>query len=564
MRRLLFLFAAAALQLACEAPQQADLVLTNGQLHTLEPTRPLVAALAVRDGRIIELGDTSEILPHIGEGTEVVDLAGAHVYPGFTDSHAHLLRIGERELSFNLDDVTSLADLQQRLRQQIEEYPAGAWITGRGWIETHWPEPEFPDRDDLDAVAPANPVVLTRADGHALVANSLALEAAGITAASEAPFGGEILRDADGRPTGMLVDKAMALLTRIMPESEIAAEKAYIVGARRSARYGWTQVQDAGSTLERSRLLRRLADEGRLDVRVYSAIKGPSESTREFLKEGPMLDAADGMFVRRAIKVSVDGALGSRGAALLESYADADTRGLITWTEEELLPLYRKALRRGIQVETHAIGDRANRYVLDLYEQVFDEIPPEQRAVEQPRWRIEHAQVLAPEDLPRFAELGVIPSMQASHAIGDLYFAPARLGQERLEAAYAWRDLLDSGVIIPGGSDAPVEAGDPRIEFYAAVARAGLEDGFQGEGWHPEQAMTREEALKSLTLWPAMAAFQEDRRGSLARGKLADLTVLAGDLMSMPLEEIPDTPILMTVVHGRIVHDARSNGSHHH
>ena len=557
MRYLIILFVAVFLS-ACEPPQKADLVLTNATFHTLVAQRPEAVAVAIRDGRIIELGDTATVLAHVGEGTKVIDLAGAHVYPGFADSHAHLLGIGERELTFNLDDVGSLAELRERLAARAAQASAGDWIIGRGWIETHWPRAEFPTRADLDAVAPDNPVALMRADGHALVANSMALEAAGIDAQTRAPFGGEILRDDTGMPTGMLVDNAMSLLDEVMPESDVAAEEAYIVGAERSARLGWTQVQDAGATLEKSRLLRRLAEEGRLDVRVYSAIEGPSESTREFLKEGPVTSAADGMFVRRAIKVSVDGALGSRGAALLEPYADAETTGLLTWEEDDLLPLYRQSLRKGIQVETHAIGDRANRMVLDLYEQVFNEIPPAERAVTEPRWRIEHAQVLAPEDIPRFAELGVIPSMQASHAIGDLYFAPKRLGMERLEGAYAWRDLIDSGVIVPGGSDAPVEVGDPRIEFYAAVARAGLEDGFQGEGWHPQQAMTRQEALKSLTLWPAIASFEEDRRGTIEIGKAADFSVLAGDLLSMPVEDIPATPILMTVVNGRIVHDARN------
>lgn len=542
---------------ACEPPQTADLVLTNGYFHTLETEMPTAESVAVKDGRIIELGDATETLAHVGEGTRVIDLAGAHAYPGFTDSHAHLLGIGEREMTFNLDDVGSVAELQQRVAERASEIEAGEWIIGRGWIETHWPNKAFPTRSDLDKVAPENPVALMRADGHALVANSRALELAGIDAATEAPFGGEILRDSNSQPTGMLVDNAMALLDPVMPEGDVAAEDAYIVGAQRSARLGWTQLQDAGATLEKSRLLRRLAEEGRLAVRVYSAIEGPSESTREFLKEGPVDAAAEDMFSRRTIKVSVDGALGSRGAALLEPYSDADTTGLITWKEADLLPLYRKALRTGVQIETHAIGDRANRFVLDLYERVFNEIPPEERAVAEPRWRIEHAQVLHEDDIPRFAELGVIPSMQASHAIGDLYFAPDRLGEERLAGAYAWRKLLDSGVIIPGGSDAPVEVGDPRIEFYAAVARAGLEDGFQGEGWHPEQAMTRQEALKSLTLWPAFAAFEEDVRGTLKVGKYADFTVFGGDLLSLPLEEIPATPIVMTVVNGRIVHDAR-------
>lgn len=541
----------------CDSTPRADLVLTSGTVHTLDPEKPVADAVAVLDGRIIAVGDDTDVLALIGEGTRVVDLGGAHVYPGFTDSHVHLRRIGERELLLNLDGVASLGELLEQLATEVAERESGEWISGRGWIETHWPEARFPTRDELDVVAPDNPVALERADGHALVANSAALAAAGITAETEAPFGGEILRDADGEPTGMLIDNAMALVTDVMPEKSVTAEQAYIVGAERSARFGWTQVQDAGATMEESRLIRQLAEKGKLPVRVYSAIEGPSESTQEFLREGPLDETKDGYFTRRGIKVSVDGALGSRGAALLEPYADADTTGLMTWTRDDLLPLYRDALRKGIQVQTHAIGDRANRFVLDLYEEVFAEIPAEERAVEEPRWRIEHAQLLAPEDLPRFAELGVIPSMQASHAIGDLYFAPRRVGVERLQGAYAWRDLIDSGVVIAGGSDAPVEVGDPRIEFYAAAVRAGLKDGFQGEGWYPGQAMNRLEALKSLTLWPAFAAFEEDRRGTVTVGKYADFTVLGGNLMNMPAEDIPQTDILMTIVNGKVVHDAR-------
>ncbi|MBW3566389.1 MAG: amidohydrolase [Proteobacteria bacterium] len=550
---LVLLLLAGSLSTACSTAESPQLVLTGGTIHTLEPEQPVAEALAVRDGRIVAVGDDTDVLQLIGEGTQVIDLEGAVVYPGFTDSHVHLRGVGERELAFNLEGISGISELQERLAAEVAKRQPGDWILGRGWIETHWQPSRFPTREDLDVVAPNNPVALTRADGHALVANSRALEIAGIGPDTQAPFGGEILRDDNGKPTGMLVDNAMDLLADVMPESDIAPRQALVTGAERSARLGWTGLQIAGNDWEEAMLLRDLVKEGAIPVRIYNAIRGPSPSARQLLESGARIAESDGRFTLRTIKVSVDGALGSRGAALLEEYADADTTGLITWREEDLLPLYESALREGIQVETHAIGDRANRFVLDLYEKVFAAVPERERKVHPPRWRIEHAQVLAESDIPRFAELGVIPSMQASHAIGDLHFAPDRLGEERLSGAYAWRRLRDTGVIIPGGSDAPVEQGDPRIEYYAMVARRDL-SGEQGENWHPEQALSREEALLSLTAWPAYAAFEEDTRGSIAVGKRADFTILGKDITRIPEAEIPSTAIVMTIVGGRIVY----------
>lgn len=558
MHRSMFVasFLAASVLLAGCDTESPDLVLTGGTIYTLDDAKPVAEAVAVRDGRIVAVGDDADVLPLIGEGTRVVELAGAFVYPGFTDSHVHLRGVGERELTLNLEGIGSLAALKARIAAEARKHAPGEWIVGRGWIETHWNPPEFPTRADLDAAVPDHPVVLARADGHALVANSRALERAGISAATEAPFGGEIRKDVNGEPNGMLVDNAMALLAGVMPDSTISLRDALITGAQRSARMGWTGLQVAGNTWEEAMLLRELVKQREIPVRIYNAVEGPSDSATRLLQQGAVIGESDGRFTMRGIKVSVDGALGSRGAALLEPYADADTTGLLTWRREDIAPLYAAALEKGVQVETHAIGDRANRFVLDLYEEAFRAVPASRRAVAEPRWRIEHAQILSEEDIPRFATLGVIPSMQASHAIGDLHFAPRRLGEKRLAGAYAWRSLIDSGVVVPGGSDAPVEQGDPRIEFYAAIARRDL-DGFQGENWHPEQAMTRVEALKSLTLWPAHAAFEENLRGSIETGKYADFTVLDGDLMNMPESEIPQATIRMTIVGGDIVHDAR-------
>ena len=306
--------------------------------------------------------------------------------------------------------------------------------------------------------------------------------------------------------------------------------------------------------------MRRLYGEGKVKLRIYNAVYGPGEPAERILKDGPILDDFDHHFTTRTIKVIFDGSLGSRSAALLQPYADARTSGFLTQKETDLRPMLREALRLGIQVETHAIGDRANRTILDLYEEAFKAVPPNDRKVKEPRWRVEHAQILSPSDIPRFAKLGVIPSMQPSHAISDLFFARARLGEKRLAGAYAWQSLLKTGAIIAAGSDAPVERGEPMIEFYAAVARKSR-DGFSGPGWHPEQAVTRDQALKMLTRWPAFAAFEERDKGSIETGKLADLTILSDDIMKIPEPEILRTRCLMTVVGGEIVYDSGEIGA---
>lgn len=430
--------------------------------------------------------------------------------PGLTDAHYHLRGVGDRELTLNLAGARSLAELQGLLRAWAEAHPDAAWLTGRGWLETHFAPPVFPTREDLDAVVPDRPVFLTRADGHGGVANSQALALAGIDRDTSPPFGGEILRDAEGEPTGMLIDRAMGLVRQHIPAGGRTDRKeALRVGGEVAARQGWATVHSIVEDWADVEALQQLYAEDRMPVRNYVAVRWPSRGADLLLEHGPVIGEFDGRLTIRAIKINLDGALGSRGAALLAPYADdPGNTGLLTHTPEELRPVLERALRNGIQVWTHAIGDRANRLILDLYEEAFEQVPPAQRAVREPRWRIEHAQHLTAEDIPRFAELGVIASMQPSHAIGDLHFAPSRLGLERLRYAYAWRELLDAGVVVIGGSDAPVEVGDPRIEFHAAVTRTDL-DGFSGPGWYPEQAVTPEEAVKMFTEWAAYAAFEQ-------------------------------------------------------
>ncbi len=535
----------------------ADLVLLSATVHTLAQPEP-VEAVAVRDGHIVAVGSNADMQALIGESTRVLELGGQTVVPGFTDAHMHLWSVGMREIALNLQGSTSKQEFLQRVADRVADATPGEWIDGRGWIETFWDPPEFPTRQDLDTVAPNNPVFLERADGHGALVNSLALDIASITATTEDPFGGEILRATSGEPNGMLLDNAHDLVLVHMPEDRgVDMSRALVIGAKHSASLGWTQIQIAYTEygLRGAELIEALVASGEIPLRVYAAVLGPSEDADSLLQTGTKIGLHNGRYTLRSIKVSLDGALGSRGAALLEPYADRDSSGFLKWREDELLELYETALRNGVQIETHAIGDRANRFALDLYERAFANVPVDERAVSKPRWRIEHAQHLHQDDLPRFKTLDVIPSMQASHAIGDLHFAPARLGLEsgRLATAYAWRSLIDSGVIIAGGTDAPVEVGDPLIEFYAAITRKDL-SGYSADGWHPELAVSRQEALKMLTLWPAVAAFEEDLRGSIEVGKYADFTVLDADIMQVPAGEIPGTNIVYTIVGGEIVY----------
>jgi predicted amidohydrolase YtcJ len=537
--RLRVLLPAAALVLAAPAAAQgpqsgranpADLVFWGGPIHTASDIRPSAEAVAVDDGRIVYVGSRAGAQAWVGRGTRTVDLRGASLYPGFTDAHAHLRGIGERELTLNLEGTPSLAALVEAVRARIAATPRGTVITGRGWIETHWPEKRFPTAADLDRVSPDVPVILERADGHAVVVNSAALRAAGVTRATAAPSGGEILKGADGEPTGMLIDNAAGLVERLVqaptPEQKL---RAYRSGFDVYRRYGWTGVHNMSVDPADVPLMERMADERQAPLRVYNAVT--PEGAEALLESGPRA-SRDRRVVTRAIKFYVDGALGSRGAALHEPYADKpDSRGLLTLERAVAVPLYERALRRGIQIATHAIGDRGNTLVLDWYGEALVNVPPRDRAVLEPRWRIEHAQVVRPSEFARFGQLDVIASMQPSHAIGDLHFAPARLGDARLDGAYAWNALLQTGAVVVGGSDAPVERGDPLIEFYAAVARRDLK-GFQTPNWRPAQAVDRQAALKLFTAWPAYAAFAEDELGTIEVGKRADLTIFSVDLIT--------------------------------
>jgi predicted amidohydrolase YtcJ len=536
----------------------ADVVFKNGNVYTVDPKTPRAEAIAVTRDRIVFVGSNADAQKFVGSKTRVVDLKGSTVLPGFADAHQHLSGVGFREMTLNLEGTSSLDDFLAKVKARVDQAKPGEWVTGRGWIETHWSPPVFPTRWDLDKVAPNNPVILGRADGHGSVANSAALNLGGIDKNTPNPFGGEISKDKQsGEPNGMLLDGAQGLVRRRIPPTSAAdAELAVVLGVKRNIELGWTQVQDAGGSYGDVEIFKKLYGEGKIKLRIYKAVYGPGPSANRLLNEGPTIGGFDNRFTLRTIKVVSDGALGSRGAALLGPYSDAaDTSGFLTVKAEELRPMLIDALQKGIQVETHAIGDRANRFILDEYETAFKAVPASQRKIADPRWRVEHAQIVNPTDIPRFAKLGVIPSMQPSHAIGDLFFAPSRLGMERLAGAYAWETFIKTGVVVAGGSDAPVERGEPMIEFYAAVARKD-QKGFSGAGWHPEEAVSRADALKMFTLWPAYAAFEEKLRGSIEVGKLADFTILSADIMTIPAPEILKTRCVMTVINGEIVYEA--------
>lgn len=538
------------------AAEAADIVFKNGNIYTVNERKPRAEAVAVKAGKIIFVGSNRDAKAYEGKGTRVVDLKGNTVVPGLTDSHYHLSGVGAREMNLNLEGITSLDAFLAKIKERVDQAKPGEWVTGRGWIETFWKPQVFPTRWDLDKISPNNPVALVRADGHATVANSAAIKISGVTRDTANPFGGEIMKDKQtGEPNGMFLDRAAGLIgARIPGRGPGDAEQEILLAVKRSVELGWCQIQNAGSSFSEVALLKKLYGEGKIKLRIYEAIRGPGSDAQRLLSEGAMIGAFDNRLTMRHIKVTVDGALGSKGAALLEPYSDYDTTGLLTQKEEEMLPMLVEALRKGIQVEVHAIGDRANRTILDWYEKALNAVPPDQRKVRDPRWRVEHAQIVSAADIPRFAKLGIIPSMQPSHAIGDLHFAVSRLGLKRLEGAYAWQSFIKSGSIIAGGSDAPVERGEPMIEFYAAVARKD-QKGYSGAGWHPEQAVSREQALKMFTIWAAYAAFEEKLKGSIEVGKLADLTVLSADIMKIAEPEILKATCLMTVIGGDVVYE---------
>jgi predicted amidohydrolase YtcJ len=553
MMRLFFIIVSIYAPLASAAIEciDADLILHHGNIYTGNNDDSFVGSIASKGQNIIYVGELLSENEISCSDARVIDINGQYVFPGFTDAHGHLKGIGYRELTLNLQGLPSLAETLAVVRNYLSTKKTDEWIIGRGWIDKVWPEKRFPSKQDLDSFSPNNPVVLERADGHAVVVNSKVLALANIDADTQDPQGGFIERDDNGEPTGLLVDMAMNLIADLIPKVTRANDKeAFLEGIKRNVSLGWTEIHVPGGTFEDIAILNEIKSENDLLQRIYFMVSDGKPADR-LLENGPIIDPEYFLTIR-AIKMYADGALGSRGAALLENYSDYDGKGVFIFLEEDTKPRLAKALIKGIQIGTHAIGDHGNRVVLDWYEEAFTQAKKNNQLLESPRWRIEHSQNITPVDQLRFVELDVIPSMQPSHAIGDLHFAVERLGLERINNAYAWRNLIDQGLIIAGGTDAPVEIGDPRIEFYAAIARKDV-DGYSAEGWNLDQRLSRVEALKMFTIWPAIASFQENVKGTIEVGKLADFSIFDKDLMTIPELEILESKNLLTVVGGRIV-----------
>jgi len=532
---------------------QADLIIADASIYNGLSDNSFIGSIGIKDSKISFIDKGTKTSYGECDDVRVLNLKEQFVYPGFVDGHGHLKGIGYRELTLNLQGISSLDLTLKAVENYLSLKKPNDWIIGRGWIDKTWPEKRFPTRWDIDSFAPNNPVVLERADGHAVVVNSVVLKLANIDSNTPDPQGGFIEKDSNGEPTGLLVDMAMNLIADLIPKSTRNDDKkAFIEGIQRNVALGWTQIHVPGGTFEDISILNEIKSENNLLQRVYFMVDD-GEPADLLLEKGPIIDP-ENLLTVRSIKMYADGALGSRGAALIEKYSDYDGKGVFIFREEETKPRLAKALIKGIQIATHAIGDNGNRVVLNWYEEAFENAKNNNEMISEPRWRIEHAQNITPIDQKRYVELNVIPAMQPSHAIGDLHFAIDRLGLERINNAYAWRDLIDQGLIIAGGTDAPVEIGDPRIEFYAAITRKDI-DGFHAEGWNLNQRLNRLEALKMFTIWPAIASFEDDIKGTIEVGKLADFSIFDKDIMTIPEQEILSIKNVYTIVGGRVVYE---------
>lgn len=554
-------------------PREADAIYVNGRLLTMDDDQPEAEALAIVGDRIVGVGSTTEIRRRFHAPVEV-DLLGKTVLPGLIDAHAHFISLGIARMTVDLVGAPSAEAAAERVAERVKHSSQGQWIRGRGWNQNLWTTKAFPHHRVLDIVAPDHPVVLSRIDGHALWVNKKALEIAGITRATPDPDGGKIVRDAQGNPTGVLVDNAELLVARhVPPPTDAELEEAILTAQQECFSLGLTGVHDMGVDSSDLAAYQRLIGSDRLQMRIYAAVGGPGPTWERFKKEGPLVGFGADRLTVRAIKLYADGALGSRGAAMIEPYADDPAnRGLTVTDEQDLTMSVTEALQHGFQVCTHAIGDRANSIVLDVYERALGATGARGH-----RLRVEHAQVLHPDDIGRFAKMGVLPSMQPTHCTSDMYWAEARLGHERSKGAYAWRSLLSTGVIIPCGSDFPVEYPNPLLGVYAAITRRdadgkprsaadvtserfdlsseGIVDPsvFDG-GWYASERMTLAEVLKGYTVWAATAAFEEEQKGSLTVGKLADFIVLSDAVDEKTPERILATTVEATYVGGRMVY----------
>ncbi len=550
---------------ACRGPrvEPATLVLRNGKVVTVDEQKPEAQALAARGDTIVAVGTNEEIEPYIGPSTEVIDLGGRLAIPGFIESHGHFTGVGQAKMSLNLMHVKNWDEVVQMVAEAVKRAKPGEWIVGRGWHQEKWdrtPEPNvegFPTHESLSKVSPDNPVLLTHASGHATFANAKAMALAGVTSRTPNPPGGEILKDRRGNPIGVFRETASGLVRRAQAaareqmtpeEREAEARRGVELADQEVLSKGVTTFQDAGSGFETIDLFKRMVDAGRLGVRLWVMVRASNDQLRQNLDRYKLIGYGNHHLTVRAIKVTSDGALGSRGAWLLTPYSDLPTStGLNTTPIESIRETAAIAIEKGFQLCIHAIGDRANREVLNVYEDTFKAHPDKKDL----RWRIEHAQHINAADIPRFGRLGVIAAMQGIHCTSDAPYVIARLGPERAEeGAYVWQKLMKTGAVVTNGTDAPVEDVDPIASYYASVTRK-LQN---GSVFYPDQRMSRMEALRSYTLNGAYAGFEEQIKGSLTPGKLADVTVLSKDILTIPEDEIPTARVVYTIVGGKVVY----------
>lgn len=548
---------------SCAKKEPADLVLKNGKIVTVDDSVPEAQALAVRESKIVAVGSDRQIEAYVGAETQVIDLDGKLAIPGFIDSHAHFTSIGRSKLSLDLTKVKNWDEIIVLVKEAAQNAKAGEWILGRGWHQEKWdriPEPNIdglPYHYGLSKVSPDNPVLLTHASGHSSYANAKAMELGGVTKETPDPPGGEIVRDSGGNPIGVFRETAQNLVSRAMAHyrdqrtpDQVDAERRKVVelAIQECLSKGITSLHDAGSSFDTIDLFKEFVDQGKMGLRLYVMINSSNDQIRERLSQYRIIGMGNNHLTVRSIKRLIDGALGAHGAWLLEPYADLpSSTGLNTTPVDYIRETAKIAIENDFQLNIHAIGDRANREVLNIYEEAFKAHPEKTNL----RWRIEHSQHLSPDDIPRFGQLGVIASMQGIHCTSDGPWVLKRLGEKRAEeGAYVWQKLMKTGAVICNGTDAPVEDVNPIPCFYATVTRKC----WDGSLFFPEQRMSREEALRSYTLNGAFASFQEDILGSLTPGKLADITVLSKDIMTVPEEEIPAAEVLYTIVGGKVAY----------
>ncbi len=544
------------------ATKPADLAIINANILICDSGMTRANAIAILDGRIAAIGERAEIESLIGKSTQIVDAAGMTVTPGLIDSHLHLIGLGQSLQMLDLSQANSWEKIESLVVEASLRLPKGTWIEGRGWHQSKWTSPPkgnvdgYPQHSALSAAVPDHPVVLTHASGHASFANGAAMKLAGVDRNTPDPKGGQVLKDSDGNPIGVFRENAQSLIRRAQArtterqsdEQSLASMLTQLqLAGKECLKHGITGVHDAGSSFATARQFKKFAESGQLPLRMAVMIREGSDSLAAQLDAHRWESVGDGFLCVRSVKVSIDGALGPHGAWLLEPYSDLPTSaGLNTVAIDELKSIAKLCKKHDWQLCVHAIGDRANREVLNVYEEVLGT-----QASSDHRWRIEHAQHLSPDDIPRFGKLGVIPAMQANHCTSDAIFVAQRLGERRSAlGAYVWRSLIDTGSITPNGTDAPVERVDPRASLYAAVTRQLA----SGEQFYPNQCMTREEALLSYTLWPARAAFQEKQLGSLEKGKMADLVMWDTDLLHCRPLDILTAKVELTILAGSIVY----------